>query len=741
MLVEATSIPFHSILTAAVDVWSTTAAAACAIALGAGIVFVAFVVAWLSCGPRIAFLRWTAMAAAAAFLLTAVFHVLAALQLFARGPALGVITLLATVAFLATRRHVRDWWRQEQQTLRRFGRRLWKSPYRLAVLVWVMGVAPPILRALILPPLGWDALTLHATKAAMWVQHGSVAGMEGPGPWAYYRLQLAGAEVFLAWAMLPLRSDVLVPLVDVLEWFGLGLGLIVLGRTLRIREPFTSTAVGFVLALPTIRLMIGSGYVELLSIAALAGGIALGAATSRTRRKPFLLAGALLGIAAATKVNMIPIAGVALLMLTIRELYSERRKSLWYVSGAALLFAVAVGPWLLRSLHETGTLLAPYPIRVGAWAIGQAPEEVAGLLRRPAQELASRGSEIAVLKRVFARGSTLTPALGVMAALPIALSLIGVPSLMRRSPGPAVAMLVAAGTCVIMYFSESFQLLRHHWTLSSSRFLVPLVAFAALASVAWCRRASWSSTAYAAVLWLAAVWNLYRFIGYGMSPASINAMLSVAAVVGVLAICAVAVLRILPFRWPLLAAMSLTAIVALDQVRTVHRHELFAHDFVFLPFFARAAAPGPFAFDWTPAISLVDDPRTHYRIAVTSGPHQDLDNWFVYPFLGRRFQNDVVHVPIAADSWLRSASHATADQATAGAGFDAWRNRLAEQRISRVLSFAPTSVELNWMEHDPDRFRRLAGQDGVWGLFAVADPIQSVDHDKNASVSPVVGSR
>jgi hypothetical protein len=36
-----------------------------------------------------------------------------------------------------------------------------------------------------------------------------------------------------------------------------------------------------------------------------------------------------------------------------------------------------------------------------------------------------------------------------------------------------------------------------------------------------------------------------------------------------------------------------------------------------------------------------------------------------------------------------------------------------------VMSFSPASVELRWMESRPDRFRRISGEDGDWGLFAI----------------------
>jgi hypothetical protein len=79
-------------------------------------------------------------------------------------------------------------------------------------------------------------------------------------------------------------------------------------------------------------------------------------------------------------------------------------------------------------------------------------------------------------------------------------------------------------------------------------------------------------------------------------------------------------------------------------------------------------------------------------------------------------------VPISGDNRLRHfGSDGLNEQLAASANFDAWRMRLAEQGITHVMSFAPASIELGWMEHSPDNFLRLVGDDGVWGLFAVKD--------------------
>ena len=658
----------------------------------------------------------------AAFLLTILFHVLTGVHAYALPPALAVIGLLALVAWTVSGRdRLLRWLQRDQLFVRRVAHRLKKSPYRFAVAAFFTLAAAPILRALILPPLGWDTLTYHAVKAAMWVQHRSVAGMVGPGPWAYYGQQLGGSEVFISWAMLPVRTDVFVPFIDIAEWIGLGLALMVLARVLRVREPYASIAVGFVLALPPVRLMIGSGYVELCSMATLIGGLALGLGTESRRPGRFVLAAGLLGISAATKVQMIPITAVVLVALTIRIFYAGGAKAAPWLVGAALAYVVAPGPWLLRTSAAMGTPLSPFPVQVGRLVLGQANPEVDWLLHRTRLEDADSHSEAEVLEKVFQFRGVKTEALGLFALVPILMTLGGVRPLARRAPGAVFTLLLTIACCLTMYFSNSFWILRHLWSTSSSRFLLPVVALATVASVAWCRRGSLAATGYYSVLVGLTLWNLLRYTLYGVSPTSVDALLILLGVLGAFAICAIAAGRVVPrMRWAALVTILVAALVALGAIRGAYRNDLFARDYVLHTFFSRDSGIRPFVRDWATVVPAVDELGVHRRIAVTSGPHQDLDNWFTYPFLGRNLQNDVVYVPISIDGSIRHFGRdGLNDRLGAAASFQAWRSRLAEQQITEVMSFAPSSIELSWMEQHSGEFKRVGGIDGVWGLFRV----------------------
>jgi hypothetical protein len=129
---------------------------------------------------------------------------------------------------------------------------------------------------------------------------------------------------------------------------------------------------------------------------------------------------------------------------------------------------------------------------------------------------------------------------------------------------------------------------------------------------------------------------------------------------------------------------------------------------------------GPVEPYWLDASILVDQPSRPRRIAVTSGPWVMGDNWFVYPFLGRRLQNEVFYVPVARDGAIRHFGSPTVNEEyLLAADFPSWLERLRLERVTHVMSFSPASVELGWMESHPDLFVRLRGGEGDWGLFAL----------------------
>ena len=133
---------------------------------------------------------------------------------------------------------------------------------------------------------------------------GGTADLFAPGNWALYRNFWAGAEVLTAWSMLPFHADTLAMASQAICWLALGLALVALVRELGAREPYASSVAALVLATPTVRMQVGTGYVELVQLAFLFSGMALGMAFLRRPQNGLLvLTAAAVGLAAGGEIH------------------------------------------------------------------------------------------------------------------------------------------------------------------------------------------------------------------------------------------------------------------------------------------------------------------------------------------------------------------------------------------------------------------------------------------------------
>jgi hypothetical protein len=147
---------------------------------------------------------------------------------------------------------------------------------------------------------------------------------------------------------------------------------------------------------------------------------------------------------------------------------------------------------------------------------------------------------------------------------------------------------------------------------------------------------------------------------------------------------------------PLLAA----GIALLQGHRDHTRHEdyLSGWDVHTIPKFA---APG-----W----NAVDDPDHPVRIAFVAGWFAWGHNWFVYPLLGRRLQNELLYVPSTQSGETGTyRPDATAEARVSAAS---WIERLRAARADVLFVAMPEPPELAWAEANPQVFRLRASDQG-----------------------------
>ena len=660
-------------------------------------------------------LRWTGVIACGAFLASVGFHVLSALGAFAALPAAGGMVALTTGVLAAAggKKTLRDWLCRDARWLRRL-RRCWlRSRYRGLVIASTIAAAPIVIRALVLTPLGWDALVYHGVKAGMWVQHASALDLDdAPGPWAHYRLLWGGGEVFTAWAMLPFRSDLLAASVDGAEWLALGLVLMSLARQLRIREPFASSVVGVTMAMPSIRVLVGSGYVD---IAQLMCGIASIALAARFLQSPspgaLWTSLAAAGVAVGIKISFAPLAAIiaAALLAKLLANASPVRARLSSVALAICLFGVNVLPWMWRTYERSGLPLYPLEFRRFGGPLGASTPELEWYRDYPAISLSSELG-------LFGRGlftemqSPGAPIVGLVFA-----SVVTLAALYRRNGAATLLVAAIALANWAGYFSRSLFPVRLNFPAASLRFVLPALSLSVVASGGWGVWAAAARRLYSLFLWATLFFWLLRWMPFGLSHQCIGALVIVLLLFSI----AFGVVRSIFRRTERIVVRSIavggTVVLFLAALDAVHgriradlwRYELTNHDIE--RYYVDAAL-------------AVDGSNRSHRIAMTSGPDRRLDNWFPSQFMGRDLQNEVLYVPVSGDGTVHhfGGGNLIADYVRT-ADYISWRNRLRSMHVTEVMSFRPPSLELRWMERNPSEFLRITGREGSWGLFAVRD--------------------
>lgn len=665
---------------------------------------------------------------AGAWLATVAFHAVASIHLFRLDVALlGAAALIGlTLRSAAGRAELARAARRDARVLRRLAGLQWRSPRRLVVLTFALAASTTILRPFVVPPLGWDALTYHGVKAGLWVQRHGFAFLDGPSTWACSRNFFGGAEVLWAWTMVPFHSDLLSLVAEPLQWLGAGLFVFLLARALGVKEPASSIAAGTVLALPPLRMLVGSGYVEVLQSMYMAAAFASAVRWARGGRGgDWLVCAAAAGLASGVKAN-----GLALgaLLLATAGLFAVRRlarKELsWPVAGLGLFaFLAGVGPWLVYNIADTGFPLSPLPVRIFGVTLGVSNPELDWYMTRDLTPW-TFATEWPAVTRTFAFEPRTNEALSLFSlVLLVVFVALWVPLVRRRRfEGLFFGALVA--TTVAGVYNRDFTTVRVIWPESASRFWIP----AFIAAVPGALAARTGTRAVGHLFLGISLWQLARLSFVGQTLIELTGEAAVAGA-------SVLVFLIGRALWrrtgrllePALAVGTalLLLVSLLGAFRSQFRYRIARE--------AYAIHPVPKAV--APLSESLDDVDTPKRIAVTGGAWQNLDRWFGYQLLGSSLQNELVYVPPTADG----AVHPQREIAKL-ADARAWLRRLDDQRVTHVVSFEPESLELRWMAGMPERFEVIAASGWYVAMRVVPpDEASAKSHAPTGSNAPPPG--
>ncbi len=671
--------------------------------------------------------RWSAALVIGVAALLVGFWLAASVGCFRLGCVLPAWGLLAAAVHTALGRRPQPW-----QRLRADGRRLVELICEPGYARWlglgvaIVGVAR-LLRALAAPPLAWDALTYHLVRAGIWIQAGGFVATPAPDAWGYYDWFPPGADVLWAWAMLPVRGDGLVPILGFILWLGLGLGTYTASRNLGGSPQRALLVALVVLSTPGMLAQVTAAYADLATttLFALGAGFVIrlfrGAAAG-----DYLGCTLAFSAAVATKFSALIYLGLVLLVVSVALLKDRirRARALWLASLLALVVAVGVWPYL-RTWARTGSPFFPLTVTVPFLGTFPGSHELTLLLEGALLPAQTRDPSVGELLRGLFAGrleadwSHLNLGLGgVFVLLAAGFGLID----LRRRPAlrwPAVFLLVCAVLTIAPLASPAFRAERIIWWASVGRFLGPALVALALLTTPAERDHVDLGLAGAVVL------SLFALFPLGFGPTG-----RVGAAILLLVILAVGLLsaflvRLLHGRQMRLAAL-LVVVLALSGLARVG-HDL--RTALRYPFYAAAASGREFdlhpldsiyAASW-PAWRFLDR-EAGLRIAVTAGWDGIGHNWYRYPLLGSRLQNELFYIPVTADGTV--IDYRPPVLAFHELDGRAWTRRLREEGIEYVVVLPPTAVpELYWMEQRPALFEPVARElSGASLVYRVVPP-------------------
>ncbi len=694
--------------------------AACSIA--ATIVWPAYLIALRLTPTASVAVRLGATAVIAGWLMVAIFWVASAFLAFRLAAILPLLVLLGAMAHLCLTGHAAlQRLCEDVRAALAFLRGGTRSPEGWLFLA-ASGVAVVrILRATVSPPLAWDDLTYHLVKAGRFVQDGGVVGVAAPGAWSYYEYLPPVGDVLWAWAMLPLRSDALMPLVSGLIWIAGLLGAYACARQYGAAAREALLAATAVSSMPAVLTYVGSAYVDNTALAAfvLAALFVVRAGHGAARRE-ILVTGAALGILLGTKLTMLPLVAVAIVALGC--FYRNRpRPSLALIIGSGAALAIALPPYA-RAWFEFGSPIYPMPLTLGGHTVLEGNPIVARFsVDALPSALRLHSSLDFWLFMLFRPGEALAfNAPGPGAILLLLLALVALPIAIRgRSHRGATLFLLSSALAVLgLIATDGMRFVRETINVTTTgRYFTPALAGAAIlgtAGPAWMVR----------VLCVPAV-----VAGVALSlPISWNGVELVPMIGGAGILLAIAGVSTLGLRRasrgsrpvaPLVITCFVVslAFVPLATLRDSTRYEIFAAAARREPVFHMHPLNPVFAAAW-PLWEALDQPAGH-SVAVTAGWEVVGHHWYQYPLFGARLQNRVIYVPVTVEGDIVNPEEM--GELRRRASLTAWLTRLVTHNVDYVVSLAPrTTIEDFWMSRLPQIFAAVpADAHGLHAAYRV----------------------
>lgn len=536
-----------------------------------------------------------------------------------------------------------------------------------------------LLRVSILPPLGWDALTCHLPKAVLWAKYGKFNFMECPGGFNFYQTYFAGGSILPAYVLAFFKNDLLLNFIDIFYYFLLFITIFSFLRKIKTGKENIFSGTLYFLTIPTVLLSLGTLYVDIFLILFLLKAVFHLFNFIKTRmsldRYLFFIS---LGIAISIKVSILPGAVILLISFFIISL-----KNLKAVILPFFLFLLTFSFWIFENIKFTGYPLGYFPLKIMNLELGKETEAYKWYIHRDELKYSNLKDEIHSFFYLFGLPFK-SFGIGFFSFIPLIIYFALFKKFFKENNFFYIVMILFFLSFFILYFHPNFKVVRILWYKVNGRIFLPYFAPIFLLTLRLEKKF------YGYFLFFSSLLNLIACLFYGWS---------------------IIEFFILPFlffifliflvkpKYILIILLFLILIIKIEFRNYFINNSIVFH---------------PIPSEWKEFVEILDTKESK-KIAITSGPCQNNDNWFLFYIFGKNLQNEIFYIPPTLSGKVIDFDEEYTIKKYAN--FESWYSRLKRKGITHILSFYPPSIEIEWMSKRPEKFKMLAGQRKSYGLF------------------------
>lgn len=560
-----------------------------------------------------------------------------------------------------------------------------KKVFIIFPIIWLV----LIIRTSIVYPMGWDSLTYHLPKAALWAQRGSFFYMPAPGGWGFYQTYFGSGSILPSFLLMFSKSQTFLTYIDIFYFLLIALSLFQLTRKIKLNKNFIFIGTNFILSIPALFLSISSLYVDQIVILFSLLSFYYFFSFLKKRENYFFYCFFIsLGIALSIKISTITGVFILLFFIFLKEF--KKIKLFKFVFGF-LLFISPIFPWILENIKNTGYPLGYFPLKIFNLELGKMSDAHKWYIQRNSLKYIGFQEEFLAFFKMFHYPFMPLPVLSYFCIIPLFISFFVLKKNFKENKNFYFGTILFFLSFFLFYFHSNFKVVRIFWSHTNARFLLPYILPLILISL------KFEKKYYYYFLIFSTLSNYITVLFFGWSTLEF-------IIIPFIVFSAFLIIFLFKNKRILIIIYFFIIFSFSIFIKTKFKYYLLDNSITF------RKTPNY----WVQFLPILDKPEKK-KIAITSGHQMNSDNWFIFYILGNKLQNEIIYIPSSKSGDIIDFSKDLSINKKAD--YFSWLDRLKREKVTHILSFSPASIELMWMKENNETFEFISGEKKNYGLF------------------------